>query len=165
MEKVKWSTESISRLLERVKDPEIPVLSVVDLGILREVEMLDEGRVRVTITPTYSGCPAMETIEKEIGELLSDAGLESEVVTRLAPAWTTDWLSAAGRRKLEQYGIAPPAEATTDKSFLTGEKKSIRCPRCKSEETSMISQFGSTSCKALYRCDSCLETFEYFKCI
>ncbi len=162
---VKLDKDAITKLLERVKDPEIPVLSVVDLGILRDVEILDDERVRVTITPTYSGCPAMETIEKDIASILAEAGLNAEVITQLAPAWTTDWLSRAGRRKLEQYGIAPPAEATTDKSFLTGGKKTIRCPQCKSTHTSMISQFGSTACKSLYRCEDCHEAFEYFKCI
>lgn len=162
---VKLEEQSIMETLERVKDPEVPVLSVVDLGIVRQVEVLESQSVRVTITPTYTGCPAMETIEKDIKSALEAQGYRTEVVTRLSPAWTTDWLSGIGRKKLEQYGIAPPVESTTDKSFLTGEKKSVRCPRCKSTTTSMISQFGSTACKALYRCDDCLESFEYFKCI
>ena len=162
---VKLDKDAIVRRLERVKDPEIPVLSVIDLGIVRNVEVREDETVRVTITPTYSGCPAMETIEQDIKSALDEVGLQAEVITQLAPAWTTDWLSAAGRRKLEQYGIAPPAERTADKSFLTGGKKSIRCPQCKSLHTSMISQFGSTACKSLYRCEDCSEAFEYFKCI
>lgn len=151
-------------LLEEVKDPEIPVLSVIDLGIVREVRRTNSG-VTVVITPTYSGCPAMDTIEREIIEVLEKNGISSEVETVLTPAWTTDWLSEKGRIALEEYGIAPPAEATTDKSFLTGKTKAVRCPLCKSNSTSMISQFGSTACKALYKCNDCLETFDYFKCI
>ncbi len=157
--------EDIYALLEEVKDPEIPVLSVRDLGILRDVSISDDGKVVVTITPTYSGCPAMDTIEREVMEKLSGQGINAEVITKISPAWTTDWMTEEGRRKLEEYGIAPPAETTADKASLFGKPKIVRCPRCKSEETSLISQFGSTACKALYRCNDCLETFDYFKCI
>lgn len=156
---------SLMELLEEVKDPEIPVLSVVDLGIVRDISPDEDGGVTVTITPTYSGCPAMDTIEREIKEILEARGISARVKTTLHPAWTTDWLSEKGRKALEDYGIAPPAEATTDKSFLTGNTKAVRCPICKSSSTTMISQFGSTACKALYKCDDCLETFDYFKCI
>ncbi len=156
---------AIYTLLETVSDPEIPVLSVVDLGVVRSVEFQQNGVVKVTITPTYSGCPAMDTIEREIKTTLSDHGFNAVVHTVLSPAWTTDWLSAKGRKALEDYGIAPPAERTTDKSFLTGKHKEVRCPHCKSMHTAMISQFGSTACKALYKCTDCLETFDYFKCI
>ena len=152
-------------ILEEVKDPEIPVLSVVDLGIVRKVESSDVNTYKITITPTYSGCPAMDTIEREIKETLESRGIQTEVLTSISPAWTTDWMTEKGRKNLEEYGIAPPAEATTDKSFITGKHKAVRCPRCKSEETSMVSQFGSTACKSLYRCNSCLESFDYFKCI
>ncbi|MCA1763655.1 MAG: 1,2-phenylacetyl-CoA epoxidase subunit PaaD [Cryomorphaceae bacterium] len=155
----------IYELLEAVKDPEIPVLSVVDLGIVRKVDWISPKKLKITITPTYSGCPAMDTIEREISEILQSKGFEVEVVTSISEAWTTDWISEKGRKNLEEYGIAPPAEATTDKSFITGNSKNVHCPRCKSEETSLISQFGSTACKALYKCDSCHETFDYFKCI
>lgn len=155
----------IYELLETVKDPEIPVLSVVDLGIVRNVEFLSPNKLKVTITPTYSGCPAMDTIEREISEILHEKGFETEVVTSISEAWTTDWISEKGRKNLEEYGIAPPAEATTDKSFITGSSKTVRCPRCKSEDTRLVSQFGSTACKALYKCNSCDETFDYFKCI
>lgn len=158
-------TEEIIELLEEVKDPEIPVLSVIDLGILRDVAILPDGSVHVVITPTYSGCPAMDTIEKDIRDTLTRAGVRVDVETRISPAWTTDWISAKGRENLEAYGIAPPAEATTDKSFLTGGSKTVRCPQCKSTHTEVISHFGSTACKALYRCKDCLETFDYFKCI
>jgi ring-1,2-phenylacetyl-CoA epoxidase subunit PaaD len=159
------TVEHIYELLEEVKDPEIPVLSVRDLGILRDVQIDDSGKVTVTITPTYSGCPAMDTIEREVREKLSGEGFDVDVRTKISPAWTTDWMTEEGKQKLEEYGIAPPAETTADKASLLGKKKKVRCPRCKSEETSLISQFGSTACKALYRCDDCLETFDYFKCI
>ena len=155
----------IWKILEEVKDPEIPVLSVVDLGIVRKVEERGPDDFLITITPTYSGCPAMDMIEREIKETLNEQNISSEVKTSISPAWTTDWLTEKGRKNLEEYGIAPPSEATTDKSFLTGKHKSVRCPQCKSENTKMISQFGSTACKALYKCNDCLENFDYFKCI
>ena len=157
--------EEIYEILESVKDPEIPVLSIIDLGILRGVEISETGEIVVSITPTYTGCPAMDTIEKEIKAKLENIGVPAEVKTLISPAWTTDWLTERGRKNLEAYGIAPPAEATTDKSFLTGGHKEIRCPQCKSKNTEMISHFGSTACKALYRCKDCLEPFDYFKCI
>jgi ring-1,2-phenylacetyl-CoA epoxidase subunit PaaD len=153
-------------ILETVPDPEIPVLSVVDLGIVREV--LDEdGCWTITITPTYSGCPAMKVIEAAIGAALSEAGLTPyRVATRLAPAWTTDWMSAAGRAKLHDFGIAPPAHNVVDVSGLSRRTSAaqVACPRCASSRTQVISQFGSTACKALYRCNDCLEPFDYFKC-
>jgi ring-1,2-phenylacetyl-CoA epoxidase subunit PaaD len=150
--------------LEGVSDPEIPVLTVVDLGIVRAVRAGDP--VEVVITPTYSGCPAMRTIEIEIGLALARAGFpDAKVTTVLAPAWTTDWLSEAGRRKLEAYGIAPPAETSTSRRALFGAPAAVRCPHCRSTETERVSEFGSTACKALYRCKSCLEPFDYFKCI
>jgi len=152
-------------ILESVKDPEIPVLSIADLGILRKIEIAEDGTFVITITPTYSGCPAMDTIEQDIKKTLSEKGIQAEIKTALSPAWTTDWLSEKGRKNLEAYGIAPPAEATTDKSFLTGSHKVIRCPQCKSSNTEMVSHFGSTACKALYKCNDCLEPFDYFKCI
>ncbi len=158
-------TEEIYKLLEEVKDPEIPVLSVVELGIIREIITNPDGTVCVTITPTYSGCPAMDTIESDIREILKEAGIKSSVETKISPAWTTDWITEKGRENLERYGIAPPAESTGDKSFLTGKGKKVRCPQCKSYHTEVISQFGSTACKALYKCNDCLETFDYFKCI
>lgn len=155
----------IWNILEEVKDPEIPVLSVVDLGIVRKVEERGSNDYLITITPTYSGCPAMDTIEREIKETLQKRNISTEVKTSISPAWTTDWLTEKGRKNLEEYGIAPPSEASTDKSFLTGKHKAVRCPQCKSENTSLVSQFGSTACKALYKCDDCLENFDYFKCI
>lgn len=157
--------EEIYEILETVKDPEIPVISIIDLGILRHVEIDKNGELVVSITPTYTGCPAMDTIEKEIKTKLENAGHRVQVKSLISPAWTTDWITERGRKNLEDYGIAPPAEATTDKSFLTGTHKEIRCPQCKSTNTHMISHFGSTACKALYRCNDCHEPFDYFKCI
>jgi ring-1,2-phenylacetyl-CoA epoxidase subunit PaaD len=156
---------SIYKVLSQVTDPEIPVLTIEDLGVLRDVEWEDDKLV-VTITPTYSGCPAMGMIEKEIHSTLKEAGFENVLVkTSLSPAWTTDWLSEAGRNKLEEYGIAPPLHASADKKILLGKNSRIRCPRCKSENTEMKSQFGSTACKALYVCKDCKEPFDYFKCL
>lgn len=154
----------IKKLLESVCDPEIPVLTIDDMGIVRNLEYLD-GRVLVYITPTYTGCPAMDMISVQIKSTLQEAGFNNvEVIQVLQPEWTTDWLSEDGKRKLREYGIAPPAEKTTDKSFLQGKAPSIHCPLCDSSNTEMISRFGSTPCKSLYRCKDCLEPFDYFKC-
>jgi ring-1,2-phenylacetyl-CoA epoxidase subunit PaaD len=152
-------------LLEKVKDPEVPVLTIVDLGIVREIHTKNEEEIEVVITPTYSGCPAMDVIGTNINTVLRKAGYQKiEIKTVLSPAWTTDWLSEKGKQKLEAYGIAPPVGATTDKRVLTGEFEAVKCPQCKSENTKMISQFGSTACKALFQCQDCLEPFDYFKC-
>ena len=159
------SLEKVRSVLEGVCDPEIPVLTIADLGILRDV-YLRGGAVVVVITPTYSGCPAMQTIEDDIGAALGNAGIENVTVeTQLAPAWTSDWLSEAGRQKLLKFGIAPPAEQTTDKRLISPVSLTIACPRCGSVSTERISEFGSTACKALYRCTECFEPFDYFKCI
>lgn len=158
--------DRIWSILETVVDPEIPVLSVVDLGVAREVRVDDDGRVEVVITPTYTGCPAMTAIELGIVAALEAAGYrEPRVTTVLAPAWTTDWLSEAGRRKLEASGIAPPAKAGAGKRALFAAGDEVRCPRCRSTDTERVSEFGSTACKALYRCRACLEPFDHFKCI
>ncbi|MEX1147983.1 MAG: 1,2-phenylacetyl-CoA epoxidase subunit PaaD, partial [Sphingomonadales bacterium] len=152
-------------VLEGVPDPEIPVLSVVDLGIVRTVSF-DAGNPEVSITPTYSGCPAMDVIEGDVLKALHTGGFPDATVKRVrAPAWSTDWISAEGRRKLEEYGIAPPAQGSTDKRALIGDTPAIRCPRCKSTDTRKVSEFGSTPCKAHYTCNDCLEPFDYFKCI
>lgn len=157
--------EKARHLLESVTDPEVPVLTVNDLGIIRDVRMADDGALEVVITPTYSGCPAMGVIEVNIRAVLQEGGFENvRVTTVLSPAWTTDWLSADGRRKLQAYGIAPPAEASLDKKALMGERRALVCPHCGSTDTEMISQFGSTACKSLFRCQACLEPFDYFKC-
>ena len=146
----------------RVVDPEIPVLTIADLGVLRDVTV-DEGRIEVTITPTYSGCPAMNMITLEIELALEREGFrDSKVRTVLAPAWTTDWMSEAGRRKLREYGIAPP-QAGSSRRALFG-KDEVACPQCGSDDTEVLSEFGSTACKALWRCRTCREPFDYFKC-
>ena len=150
--------------LEEVSDPEIPVLSVLDLGVVRRVELLGE-EVEIDITPTYSGCPAMQTIEEDIKLLLKSKGVEQVKVTLvLSPAWTTDWITESGKQKLFEYGIAPPVDEI-DKSVLFAEQPIIICPLCHSENTRMVSQFGSTACKAHYQCNDCLEPFDYFKCL
>lgn len=156
---------AIQAQLEDVGDPEIPGLSIRDLGVLRDVG-IEGDTVVVTITPTYSGCPAMTFIEMNIRDVLLRAGAKAvEVKTVLAPAWTTDWLTEAGREKLRALGIAPPQGAATGKAALFGVDPDIPCPRCGSANTRLLSAFGSTACKALYHCDSCLEPFDYFKCI
>lgn len=158
------TASQIWALLETVKDPEVPVLSVVDLGIIRDVKE-EEGAVEVVITPTYSGCPAMNMIEWNIRTALAEAGYQKiKITTVLSPPWTTDWMSESGREKLKAYGIAPPEKGAVDKSALFAESKPIPCPNCDSLDTEMVSQFGSTPCKAHYKCLSCLEPFDYFKC-
>jgi ring-1,2-phenylacetyl-CoA epoxidase subunit PaaD len=145
-----------------VVDPEIPVLTIADLGVLRDV-IVDGHHVEVAITPTYSGCPAMNMIALEIEVALERAGFPApRVRTVLSPAWTTDWMSEAGRAKLRAYGIAPP-QATGSRRALFGDQ-AVACPQCGSEETELLSEFGSTSCKALWRCKTCREPFDYFKC-
>ncbi len=146
----------------QVVDPEIPVLTIADLGVLRDVAVRD-GRVEVAITPTYSGCPAMNMIALEIELALEREGIARPVVrTVLSPAWTTDWMSEDGRRKLREYGIAPPM-AGSGRRALFGEQQ-VECPQCGSANTELLSEFGSTSCKALWRCRNCREPFDYFKC-
>jgi ring-1,2-phenylacetyl-CoA epoxidase subunit PaaD len=145
-----------------VVDPEIPVLTIADLGVLRDVALRD-GQVEVAITPTYSGCPAMNMIALEIELALERAGFHRpRIRTVLSPAWTTDWMSEEGRRKLRDYGIAPPL-ASSSRRALFGEQK-VACPQCGSDDTELLSEFGSTSCKALWRCKACREPFDYFKC-
>ena len=147
-----------------VADPEIPVLSVADLGVLRSVEVDDKGAVEAVITPTYSGCPAMNMIALDIELALEKAGFKApKVTTVLSPAWTTDWMTEEGKAKLKAYGIAPPAK-TAGRRALFGEEQ-VACPHCGSTDTQVISEFGSTACKALWRCKACAEPFDYFKCI
>jgi ring-1,2-phenylacetyl-CoA epoxidase subunit PaaD len=155
----------IIEILQTVTDPEVPVLTVIDLGVIREVNELENDEIEVVITPTYSGCPAMNTIEINIRAALQEAGYQNVTVTTvLSPAWTTAWLSEEGKKKLKEYGIAPPVEDTTDKNALFQEDKKVECPQCGSMDTKMLSQFGSTACKSLYQCNDCLEPFDYFKC-
>jgi ring-1,2-phenylacetyl-CoA epoxidase subunit PaaD len=145
-----------------VADPEIPILSIADLGVLRGVQVRDDG-VEVTITPTYSGCPAMNMIALEVEMALAREGFpNTRVRTVLSPAWTTDWMTKAGREKLRAYGIAPPATSASRRALFGREE--IACPRCGSGDTERIAEFGSTSCKALWRCRACREPFDYFKC-
>ena len=151
-----------------VLDPEVPVLTIDDLGVLRGVELDDDGGVTVTVTPTYSGCPAMEAIEHDVAEAVRGAGFDPVTVRRvLSPAWTTDWMSAEGRRKLEDYGIAPPGAALPH--HLAGGPValtlSVRCPQCGSLDTRETSRFGSTACKSLWQCQACREPFDHFKAI
>lgn len=151
--------------LNAVPDPEIPVITIAELGILRDVAIADSGSVTVYITPTYSGCPAMDMISVQVKAVLQEHGLDDvRVISLLEPTWTTDWISESGRQKLLDYGIVPPVEKTTDASFLTGRAPDVPCPRCGSYDTTLVSRFGSTACKALYSCRQCLEPFDYFKC-
>jgi ring-1,2-phenylacetyl-CoA epoxidase subunit PaaD len=145
-----------------VVDPEIPVLTIADLGVLRDVTVTANG-VEVAITPTYSGCPAMNLIAAEIEIALARAGIGGAVRTVLSPAWTTAWLSAEGRRKLLEYGIAPPPAAASRRA-LFGTDEAPACPRCRSPATEKLSEFGSTACKSLWRCRACAEPFDQFKC-
>lgn len=160
---VSLTAEQAWEVLARVADPEIPVISVTELGIVRDVRADDEG-VEVVVTPTYSGCPATEVIEQSIAAALREAGArEVRIQTRLAPAWTTDWIAPAAQEKLRRYGIAPPgASARADAQPLAFVPR-VDCPLCGSRNTERLSQFGATACKALYRCRDCREPFEYFK--
>lgn len=153
--------EHVLSILATITDPEIPVLTIADLGILRDVSMHGDT-VEVTITPTYSGCPAMNAITLEIETVLARAGLKARIHTTLSPAWTTDWLTDDGRRKLAEFGIAPP-EHTASRRALFGEAHPT-CPLCGSKDTEQISEFGSTACKSLQRCRACREPFDAFKC-
>ena len=157
--------EAIYSFLEEINDPEVPVLSIVDLGIVREVKMNNE-ELEVIITPTYTGCPAMDMITATIKIQLATLGFKKIKVTQvLSPAWTTEWMSEEGKRKLKEYGIAPPnpKQQVCDQK-LFAEAEAVQCPHCDSYHTHRISEFGSTACKALYQCDDCKEPFDYFKC-
>jgi ring-1,2-phenylacetyl-CoA epoxidase subunit PaaD len=168
---IKNTKESVFRILEGIHDPEIPVLSITDLGILRQIILdgPDEGfqsKVRIIITPTYSGCPAMDMIRKQIHFEMLGAGYTNVVIeSQLSPAWTTDWMSETGKQKLKSFGIAPPNPTQqVCQTRLFHQEEAIQCPHCNSYHTQLISQFGSTPCKALYRCLNCSEPFDYFKC-
>ena len=151
-------------ILEQVSDPEIPVLSIMDMGIVRSA-IISNAIVKVEITPTYSGCPAMDVIGDDIKKALQDAGYQSEIDLILHPAWTTDWITPRGRKALENYGIAAPLEAEADKDVLLNGKRLVKCTNCGSQNTRLVSQFGSTACKAQFQCVDCLEPFDYFKCL
>ncbi|MBA2746113.1 MAG: phenylacetate-CoA oxygenase subunit PaaJ [Flavisolibacter sp.] len=156
--------EKLGRILETVSDPEIPVLSIMEMGVVRSAKM-NNNIAEIEITPTYSGCPAMDVIGDDIKKALKEAGIDSKVALVLSPAWTTDWITAKGRAALEKYGIAAPLEEDADKEALFGNKKLVKCPQCGSVDTKMVSQFGSTACKAFFQCRECLEPFDYFKCL
>ncbi|MBQ4821569.1 1,2-phenylacetyl-CoA epoxidase subunit PaaD [Aquimarina sp. MMG016] len=151
-------------ILEKVSDPEIPVLSIMDMGVVRSAEMID-NIAQVKITPTYSGCPAMDVIGDDIIKAFDNANIKAEVSLVLSPAWTTDWITPKGRKALEDYGIAAPLEEDADKEALLGNKRIVKCTNCGSSNTKLVSQFGSTACKALFKCEDCLEPFDYFKCL
>ena len=161
--------QKIWSILEKVTDPEVPVLTVTDLGIIRDVH-LNGDEIEVIITPTYTGCPAMDMIAMNIRLALLEYGYQKiKIRSVLSPAWTTDWMSEAGKEKLKAYGIAPPLpladrDGQTDTKKLFAEQEAIQCPHCNSYHTQLISQFGSTACKALYQCNDCKEPFDYFKC-
>ena len=154
----------VVRAVRAVPDPEVPVITIYDLGILREVTV-EDGVVHATITPTYSGCPAMEAIRGGIERVATEHGLRADVTTRLSPAWTTDWMSAGGREALRRFGIAPPHVRDDGPVPLGLSVRRVDCPLCGSHDTEEISRFGSTSCKALRRCLSCREPFEEFKAL
>lgn len=157
--------ERILELLDYVKDPEIPVINVLELGVVRSVDVNENGKATITITPTYTGCPALDAMAEDIEKELLEAGVpEVEVKRTLAPAWTTDWISDEGKRKLKEYGIAPPLKSA-DIRALKGQAPVVQCTHCGSNNTRMLSAFGSTACKALWRCDDCLEPFDQFKCL
>lgn len=164
-------TANIWSLLEQVNDPEVPVLSVVDLGIIREVRVLPRAKegaagLEIVLTPTYSGCPAMDVIRMNIRMVLLENGYKDvKLTTILSPAWTTDWMSDRGKEKLKGYGIAPPLSTQqVCHPALFHREEAVACPHCNSYHTTLISEFGSTACKALYRCEDCREPFDYFKC-
>lgn len=158
-----FSKEQVLEWLSSVADPEVPVLTILDLGIVRDV-IINGRNVTVVITPTYSGCPAMDVIAMNIRLALLSRGIEKITIEyQLSPAWTTDWMSETGKQKLKEYGIAPPIRKAVNTLGLF-EEDAVPCPKCGSENTQLTSQFGPTSCKALYKCNSCQEPFEHFKC-
>ncbi len=143
--------KNIWGLLDRIPDPEIPVISVVELGVVRDVKVKNKI-AQIIVTPTYSGCPAMHQMKNDIRDCLNNENIKHEIVTKLSPAWTTDWMNNKTKEKLRKYGISPP-------------EKNISCPQCNSKKIELISEFGSTACKSLYKCLTCLEPFDYFKCL
>jgi ring-1,2-phenylacetyl-CoA epoxidase subunit PaaD len=155
---------SIVSILESVMDPEIPVLNVVDLGVIRDV-VVDGKEITIKLTPTYSGCPAMDVIGDDLESAFTALGYTTHIQLIMSPPWTTDWITDRGRKALEDYGIAAPLEESADKDVLLNEKKLVKCTNCGSKNTKLVSQFGSTACKAMFQCEDCLEPFDYFKCL
>ncbi|MNU24722.1 putative 1,2-phenylacetyl-CoA epoxidase, subunit D [compost metagenome] len=159
-----WSKEQIESWLETVTDPEIPTVSIAEMGILREVTVVNDDTVRVMITPTYSGCPAMDIIAMQIRMTLLGRGVKQvHIEQQLSPAWTTDWITESGRAKMLALNIVPPVRGSKDDLGLF-EEDEVPCPRCGSAHTELVSRFGATSCKSMYRCLDCKEPFEHFKC-
>ncbi len=159
-----YTKEDIFNLLSTIPDPEIPVVNIQEMGMLRDVVLTDKG-CEVIITPTYTGCPAMGMIEDDIKRVLAEKGVSNVTVKLVyAPAWTTDWMSNEAKEKMRKYGIAPPMSSACNKLTAYGKHEFIKCPYCNSTNTELISMFGSTACKALYKCEKCKEPFEYFKC-
>jgi ring-1,2-phenylacetyl-CoA epoxidase subunit PaaD len=157
-------SNNLLSILESVKDPEIPVLNVVDLGVIRDV-VVHHKDITIQLTPTYSGCPAMDVIGDDIERAFAAAGYTTTIQLIMSPPWTTDWITQRGRDALEKYGIAAPLEETADKDVLLNDKKLVKCTNCGSQNTKLVSQFGSTACKAMFQCEDCLEPFDYFKCL
>lgn len=155
---------SLLSVLETVNDPEVPVLNVIDLGVIREAVEKD-GEVFIKLTPTYSGCPAMDVIGDDLVRAFAKAGKTAHVQLVMSPPWTTDWITERGRKALEEYGIAAPLDEHADKEALLGDKKVVKCTNCGSKNTKLVSQFGSTACKAMFQCNDCHEPFDYFKCL
>lgn len=163
-ETTQYIDQKIFEILETVSDPEIPVLSVMEMGVVRSAKAVN-GIVEVKVTPTYSGCPAMDVIGDDIIKAFREKGYQAKVELVLSPAWTTDWITPKGRKALEEYGIAAPLSPEADKEVLLENKKLVKCPLCGSTNTKLVSQFGSTACKAFFQCEDCLEPFDYFKCL
>lgn len=157
-------SSELQEILESVMDPEIPVLNVVDLGVIREVKV-DGKEITIKLTPTYSGCPAMDVIGDDLERAFAKAGYNTNVQLIMSPPWTTDWITERGRKALEKYGIAAPLEESADKDVLLNDKKLVKCTNCGSKNTRLVSQFGSTACKAMFQCEDCHEPFDYFKCL
>jgi ring-1,2-phenylacetyl-CoA epoxidase subunit PaaD len=155
---------NILEALKDVYDPEIPVLSLLDIGVIRDIEVVDD-KVMIKITPTYSGCPAMDTMADDIRLAIENLGYSIDIERILSPPWNTDWITIEGRKSLEEYGIAAPLDEKLDKMALLEGAKVVKCTLCGSKNTKLVSQFGSTACKALFQCEDCLEPFDYFKCL
>jgi ring-1,2-phenylacetyl-CoA epoxidase subunit PaaD len=154
----------VERILDGVMDPELPFLTITELGMIQGCDLDEDGTVVIKLTPTYSGCPATDAIQDDIKSALKPVEPRFRIDIVHAPAWTTDWISPEAREKMRMNGIAPPEGASADKAFLLGKSHTVHCPRCASEDTRLVSPFGSTACKAHYQCNACAEPFDHFKC-
>ena len=154
----------VERILDGVMDPELPFLTITELGMIQGCDLDEDGTVVIKLTPTYSGCPATDAIQDDIKSALKPVEPQFRIDIVHAPAWTTDWISPEAREKMRMNGIAPPVGASADKAFLLGKSHTVHCPRCASEDTRLVSPFGSTACKAHYQCNACAEPFDHFKC-